>query len=141
MALDDPEYVKELFAAFGPVSVRRMFGGAGVFAAGRMIALLAGGELFLKADESTIPAFKAEGSEPFEYGASSRRVVMSYWRLPARLFDDPEELAIWARQAHQLAQRAATRPARGNRATRKPASRRSGLRRAKRKGRPKGKQH
>jgi DNA transformation protein len=106
VALDDPEYVKELFAGFGPVSVRRMFGGAGVFADGLMIALIAGGELFLKADENTIPAFQAEGAGPFEYGAKGRRVVMSYWRLPVRLFDDPDELGQWARKAYQVAQRA-----------------------------------
>ena len=36
----DAETLKELFAEFGPVSVRRMFGGAGVFVDGLMIALV-----------------------------------------------------------------------------------------------------
>lgn len=107
MALDDPEYVKELFSSFGPVSVRRMFGGAGIFADSLMFALVADGELYLKADERTIPAFQAEGEGPFEYGAKSRRVVMSYWRAPDRLLDDLDELALWARKALSVAQRAA----------------------------------
>ena len=33
---------------------------------------------------------------------------MSYWRLPDRLYDDPDELARWARQALAVAQRKAT---------------------------------
>jgi DNA transformation protein and related proteins len=33
--------------------------------------------------------------------------VASYWELPARLFDDTDELAEWARAALGAAQRAA----------------------------------
>ena len=36
----DADTIRELFAEFGPVDVRRMFGGAGVFVEGRMIALV-----------------------------------------------------------------------------------------------------
>ena len=35
--------------------------------------------------------------------------VDSYWQLPERLYDDPEELAEWARAALAAAQRAALR--------------------------------
>ena len=34
---------------------------------------------------------------------------MSYWRMPDRLYDDPDELASWARDALGAAQRAAAR--------------------------------
>ena len=107
MARVDHERLKELFSAFGPVSIRRMFGGAGVFAEEIMFALISDGDLYFKADEETIPAFHAEGAGPFVYGARGRRVVMSYWRLPDRLLDDPEELAQWARAALRTARRAA----------------------------------
>jgi DNA transformation protein and related proteins len=105
VALGDPEYIQELFSAFGPVSVRRMFGGAGIFADGRMIGLISRDEIYLKADQETAPAFEAEGMKPFTYGAKRRRVVMSYWRMPERLFDDPDELAQWARAAVGAAER------------------------------------
>ena len=36
----DPDYLSELFSEFGPVTVRRMFSGAGIFADGLMIALV-----------------------------------------------------------------------------------------------------
>jgi DNA transformation protein and related proteins len=113
VSLDDPEYLKEVFSAFGPVSVRRMFGGVGVYAEGTMFALVAYGELYLKADEETIPAFRAAGVGPFVYEAKGRRAVMSYWRLPDRLLDEPDELAEWARAALRVAQRSAVaRPSR-----------------------------
>jgi DNA transformation protein len=43
--------------------------------------------------------------KPFTYGAKRRRVVMSYWQMPVRLFDDPDELAKWARAALGAAER------------------------------------
>ena len=112
MALDDPEEIRELFSAFGPVSVRRMFGGAGLYAEDVMFALALGGEIFLKADAETIPALQAEGSAPFVYQAKGRRVVMSFWRLPDRLLDDPDDLANFARAALKAAHRAAAKKSR-----------------------------
>jgi DNA transformation protein and related proteins len=106
----DPEHIRELFAAFGPVTVRRMFGGAGVFAEGMMLALIADGVIYLKADEQTVPAFEREGLRPFTYmRRGAEAAVMSYWRMPERLYDDPEELATWARAALETARRAAVR--------------------------------
>jgi DNA transformation protein len=119
VALDDPEEIRELFSAFGPVSVRRMFGGAGLYAEDVMFALQIGGEIFLKADAETIPALQAEGSAPFVYRAKGRRVVMSFWRLPDRLLDDPEDLANFARAALKVAHRAAAKKSRIRRKTRK----------------------
>ena len=39
----DPDDIRELFAGFGAVQVRRMFGGAGLFADGVMFGLVSGG--------------------------------------------------------------------------------------------------
>jgi DNA transformation protein len=108
---EDTERVVELFAAYGAVAVRRMFGGAGVFAEGLMIALVVDGVIFLKADARTTPQFEAEGLVPFSYRAKGgTRTLTSYWRMPERLYDDPEELAVWARRALESAQCADARP-------------------------------
>ena len=77
MAFDDPEAIRELFSTFGTVSVRRMFGGHGVFADGIMFALESGGELYLKADDLTIPKLSAENSEPLVYKAKGREIALS----------------------------------------------------------------
>jgi DNA transformation protein len=96
----DAEAIKDLFAALGTVTVRRMFGGAGIYADGVMIAIAFDGEVYLKADERAIAAFAAEGAHPFAYATKNgSRTLASYWSLPARLYDDPADLAAWARNA------------------------------------------
>ncbi|MCF8476249.1 MAG: TfoX/Sxy family protein [Pseudolabrys sp.] len=77
-----------------------MFGGAGLFSQGLMFGLVLDGQIFLKTDPGTVPAFEAEGCGPFGYDTKyGRRVLTSYWRLPERLYDEPDELAQWARTA------------------------------------------
>ena len=104
------ERIAELFAVYGPVNVRRMFGGAGVFADGLMIALVVDGVIFFKADDRTIPDFEREGQEPFSYRTKDgTRTLTSYWRMPERLYDEPDGLAQWAGRAMECARRAGTR--------------------------------
>ena len=103
----DREFLIDLFADFGPVTIRKMFSGYGISADGTNFALALRAGLFFRADEQTIPSFEAEGSAPFQYQTRAKTVtVNSYWQLPARLFDDSEELAQWARAALAAAQRA-----------------------------------
>jgi DNA transformation protein len=106
----DREFLVDLFADFGPVTIRRMFSGYGISADGTNFALSLRAGLYFRADDQTIPQFEAEGSKPFQYQTRTKTVtVNSYWQLPARLFDDSEELAEWARAALAAAQRAAVR--------------------------------
>jgi DNA transformation protein and related proteins len=127
----DPNTIQELFAAFGAVKVRRMFGGAGLYADGVMFGLVSDGQIYLKADAATAKTFEREGCAPFEYGTKTgKRAVMSYWRLPDRLYDDPDELAEWARTALSVvrgsaaAKPKARRAAARKKAVRRPAGRR-----------------
>src|ERR1700753_4113198 len=102
----DREPAAEFFSAFGAVDVRRMFSGYGIYADDVCFALYLRGEFYLKADDTTIPRFVEEGSSYFSYSTSAKTVsVKSWWRMPARLYDEPEELADWARQAVEVAAR------------------------------------
>jgi DNA transformation protein len=106
----DRDFLIDLFADFGPVTIRKMFSGFGISADGTNFALALRAGLYFRADDHTIPQFEAEGSQPFQYQTRAKTVtVNSYWQLPARLFDDSEELADWARAALAAAQRAALR--------------------------------
>jgi DNA transformation protein and related proteins len=108
----DRDFLIDLFADFGLVTIRRMFSGFGISADGINFALALRGGVYLRADEASIPRFEAEGAKPFQYQQSTTAktiTVNSYWQLPARLFDDSEELASWARAALAAAQRAALR--------------------------------
>ena len=105
-----PDDIRELFAAFGTVTVRRMFGGAGIYAEETMFALVHDGVIYLKADAHNAAAFERESLAPFSYTTRhGRRGVMSYRRMPDRLYDDPDELAAWARDALAAARRPAAR--------------------------------
>jgi DNA transformation protein len=101
------EHLKDVLSGLGPVSVRRMFGGAGIYSDGVMFALVADDTVYLKADAETKRAFVAEGLEPFGYDGHGKRIALPYWRAPERLLDDPEEMVAWARIALALARRTA----------------------------------
>lgn len=111
----DRDRIEDLFAPFGPVAVKRMFGGHGIYADGLFFALESDGEIYLKADVETKEAFAAAGSRAFVYQGKNRLVTMSYWRLPEEALEDGEELRRWASLALEAARRAAARPSKTRR--------------------------
>lgn len=114
-------FLDEQLAGLGPVSIRRMFGGAGVFADGIMFALVSDDTLYFKVDEATRADFEAEGMGAFTYTTKDgRNTLVSYWRAPERLFDEPDEMLAWARKALTIARSADARKA-GKASKRRPA--------------------
>lgn len=110
------DFLRDALAGLGPVLVRRMFGGAGIYCDGVMFALVSDDTLYLKADAGSRAAFEVEGQGPFVYQGKGRPVAMSYWRAPDRLLEDPEDLLAWARTALAVARReAASKPRRSGR--------------------------
>ena len=104
------DHLRDMLTGFGPVAVRRMFGGAGLFRDGLMFALVADDVLYVKADGTSRAAFEAAGSEPFTYQRQGRdAVAMSYWRAPEEDMDDAEALAAWAAKGWEAARRAAAK--------------------------------
>jgi DNA transformation protein and related proteins len=121
----DPQFIRELFAPFGPVTIRRMFGGAGISSDGLTLAIEFDGTIYLRVNEQSIPDFEREGSKPFVYPRAKTpgkigRPSKAFWRLPERLYDDPEELAVWARRAHAIAEHRKLKPRRTTTTRRKP---------------------
>lgn len=100
------EFVIELFAPMGTVSIRRMFGGAGVFREGLMIALLFDDTIFLKTDAGLRADLEAEGGAPFLWTKPSTGEIidMGYVSLPSSAMDDPDEASSWGRRAFAVAQ-------------------------------------
>ncbi len=115
----DADFIHDLFAEFGRVEVKRMFSGQGIYAGGAIFAIVSGDVIYLKTDETTRTAFEREKATPLTLTKKTgQRMVTSYWRLPERLYDAPDELAQWARQAVAVA--------RANKAARKPAKKPAG---------------
>jgi len=104
----DDDALRDLFAGLGPVSIRRMFGGKGIYFNGLIVAVVVRGEVLLKADTESAPAFEAAGSTRWVYDGKNRPVSMPYWSIPDRAIDDPDEMAAWTRRAYEAAVRTRT---------------------------------
>lgn len=103
----DAEAIRDIFFALGPVHIRKMFGGQGVYQGELMFALEANCELYLKANEDTAEIFRGLGSRPFTYvSRDGRTTTMSYWLMPESALDDPDEALELARLALQAARHA-----------------------------------
>lgn len=116
MAISDGaiERVRELFAGVSALSVRKMFGGAGVYAHGRIFAIADEQSVYLKVDEQNEPAFREAGSSPFVYGAEpdGTPLTLRYWRLPDEALDDEDALRRWTTLALGAAERASVKRSR-----------------------------
>jgi DNA transformation protein and related proteins len=94
----------DLFVEFGPIKLKRFFGGEGIYAGAVMIGMVFDDVIYFKTDEETRKAFVAEKRKPFTFEKGGETVVTTWFSLPDRLYDDPEELAQWARAALKVAQ-------------------------------------
>jgi DNA transformation protein len=101
------EFLQDQLRSLGHVTVRRMFGGAGVYCDGLMFGLVSDDTLYFRVDDGNRSAFEAEGQQPFTYDGKGRTIQLPYWRVPERLFDEPEEMVAWARAALAAARRVA----------------------------------
>ncbi len=99
-------HVVDLLDRFGPCDAKRMFGGYGIFRQGLMFALIADGNLYLKADAETRERFVAEGAEPFSYFKQGKEYRLSYYLAPDAFFEDRDAAVAWARLAFDAALRA-----------------------------------
>lgn len=106
--MSDPRRFDDLFAGFGPVRLRRFFGGEGIYADAVMIGMVFGDRIYFKTDEDTRKPFVAEKCKPFSFvkRTTGETVVTTWFALPDRLYDEPDELADWARAALRVAKAA-----------------------------------
>lgn len=103
----DAEGIKEIFEPFGAVSVKRMFGGKGIYADDLCFAIEMAGEIYLKVDDQSRSQFEAAGAAPFTYLQKGKPMQVAYWSLVASAYDDPDELKRWSRLGLEAARRAA----------------------------------
>lgn len=103
----DNDHIREIFQSLGEISIRKMFGGKGVYHDGRILAVEVNDELLLKADAESAPHFAAAGAVQWGYESKNgKKANMPYWSIPEAALDDPDEMAVWVRRAFEAALRA-----------------------------------
>lgn len=93
------DFIIEQLEPIGPVQVKRMFGGAGLYLDGTIFAILADDVLYFKVNEANEADYIAEGMAVFDPFNDPKRQISSYRECPPRLLEDPDELGQWARAA------------------------------------------
>lgn len=98
MAVSDDylEYILDQFSAWGDVTSRKMFGGAGLYREGKMFGLVADNVLYLKVDDTNRDRFVAAGSAPFK-PYPDKPAMKSYYEIPPEILEDSDKLIEWAR--------------------------------------------
>lgn len=93
------DFIVEQLEPIGPVQVRRMFGGAGLYLDDTIFAILADDVLYFKVNEANEADFIAEGMAVFDPFGDPKRQIRSYRECPPRLLENSDELCQWARAA------------------------------------------
>ena len=107
-------YVVDQLSQWGHVSVRRMFGGAGLYRDGKMFGVIADNVAYLKVDDSNRDEFVKAGSAPFNpYPDKVKTTVMSYYEIPPDVLEEPDELAQWAQRSLNIQKAGKAHRARG----------------------------
>jgi DNA transformation protein len=108
MAISDEfvDYVTDQLSGCADVSVRKMFGGAGLYCDGVMFGLIADDVAYLKVDDLNREDFVKAGSGPFNpYPDKGKSIVMSYYEIPVDVLENPELLGQWTQRSFIVAQR------------------------------------
>ena len=104
------EFLREQLSPLGRITMRRMFGKTGVFCDGLMLGMVRDDVLYFRVDDDNREAFKeAEAFPPLNYEKGGAAIDLAFWRVPERLFDEPDEFVSWARAALGAARRVAAR--------------------------------
>jgi DNA transformation protein and related proteins len=103
-------FLCDQLAPIGHVTMRRMFGKTGVFCERVMLGMVTENILYFRVDSQNQATFKeAESFPSLNYVKNGCTIDLSFWRAPDRLFDEPEELIVWARAALAAAHRVAAK--------------------------------
>lgn len=107
------EWAEELIAGFGPVEVKKMFGGASLSRKGVGFGILDNDTFFLKADVDMGAELKSQGSQAWSYsiGKDGKPRDIAFWSLPDTAVDDPDEASELAKRSYVIAVKAAAEKA------------------------------
>lgn len=102
----DNDAIRDMFVSLGEVTIKRMFGGKGIYHQGKILALEFSGDILLKADAQSAGEFAEAGASQWIYAGKNKPVAMPYWSIPDDALDDPDEMSKWVALAWAAALRA-----------------------------------
>ena len=85
------DFVLEQLERVAPVTSRRMFGALGLYADGKIFAIVDDDTLFFKVDDTTRPDYEAAGMPPFS--PSATMVSKNYFQVPADV--SGQYIVVW----------------------------------------------
>lgn len=92
------EYLIDQLGELGAVTIKNMFGGAGIYFEGFIFGLIADDTLYFKVDDSNRSDYERAGMEPFK-PFSYRPMLMPYYEVPVDILEDRKQIADWASKA------------------------------------------
>lgn len=92
------DFILDQLVFLGDVTVKKMFGGAGLYFEGCIFALIAKDILYFKVTDSNKLEYELAGMEPFK-PFEDKSNVMPYYEVPVEVLENRERLAEWARKA------------------------------------------
>ena len=99
---DFPGSVIEQLAGLGAVTVRRMFGGHGLYCEELFFGLIDDGVLYLKVDDSNRADFVKRDCQAFK-PFKDKPASLSYFEIPPEVLERPARAAEWARRSMEIA--------------------------------------
>ncbi|EQA45216.1 TfoX N-terminal domain protein [Leptospira broomii serovar Hurstbridge str. 5399] len=103
------EYAQDRLKVCGPITVKSMFGGYGVYSGNRIFGMIINDLLYFKVGPGNQAEYEAASMSPFTYeGKNGKPIRMSYWQVPEEILEDDEDLRYWFRKAMAEAAKAAS---------------------------------
>ncbi len=101
------DYLFDVLAPLGRIEPKRMYGLDGIKIDGALLGFVFDDKIHFRTDSESVAAYAAEGGKPFTFqGGTGELIVTSYWSIPDRLIDEPDELVRWASRAREAALKA-----------------------------------
>jgi len=105
MAVDQGylDHIMEKFSHQEEISVKKMFGGAGIFYKNKMFALIYSDTLFFKVDDTNRKEYVEKGAGPFEPPFMKKKMSMPYYEVPVDVLEANENFNEWAERSMEIA--------------------------------------
>jgi DNA transformation protein and related proteins len=116
------DFVHDQLRDLGPIELRAMFGGYGLYHGDRFFGIVYQGRLYFRTDTASRRPYVDAGMRPFRPNA--RQTLGSYFEVPPDVVEDGEMLVAWAHAA--LAAQPTVKRARRAGGVRERGRRRSG---------------